>query len=908
VKSVSSQFQFVEASELSSQPSSTTTTTSSTSSTSSGQAIDSGAVALAFQMVVFWQTDRNVKLTFLFGRSENMQVRVIEASASLNLHDPNLLGARVAKQLLQGLDAQLRREDALHLTWQQERAARESRRSDDAKLRPQLPLTTDDPDLRMRNMVVNELFNTELDFVDDLNLIFVRYLRPLREQQLLSEDRMRELFGNIEVIYELHLAFLASLQAAVIGGGSSDLLARCFLNLMAGGALAHFTTYAVGLQAADTLLSTNFGGKASSKLTKFMTNPQLLAQCHGLSLSALLVKPIQRICKYTLLLPNIVRHTPTSDAAYVKLQDASSLLADLVQRVNTRKHSAEARDAAQRLVKHVSCDGGSELASEFEAALDSGSAELLFDAVVESLLPTEGEHEPRTKPVHLYVLNTALLVCEPASRHIRAIPMSPRNQSLMKLVAVVTWQSCLVVDVRSVGSHAFVFAVHGDGHVWRMSAATAGLKAQCLEVMQARTNAVQDVDDGVVVTSAASLSVLGDLMPDSDEQFASDLYDVLHAYDDDLSTTEADAAFLLDRPTALLPPPGSRSTVTLSSSTTTATAATAATAAVTMPPTTAPPTVPKSAPPMPLSPPPVRRSPSKPKTAPPTKPLSNATTVVSAPASTAPSVDVTVDVDRSRSNLLSKSSSGRSETSSESRESIAPLSPRGVAAVPPQAVIDAPAAPADEIEEVVVVVANGGDPLPVDDDDDDDEAPPPAPDMLPTDSTTPAATAAIAAEQPTAVAGDDDAAKWRNRWVALRKRTVAVERRHALRVSHLEAQQSQRVLVEVLQERLVASQKREWQLSELVDQLRDDLARLSAPNEATPAPASESDLAAQLATAKSDQRRLEATLAAKAQQFFASFSEMENENARLRRELAQRDQRIASLLLRLGDEEAPQQQ
>jgi hypothetical protein len=296
---------------------------------------------------------------------------------------------------------------------------------------------------------------------------------------------MRDLFGNIEVIYELHLAFLASLQGAVIAGGSSDLIARCFLNLMAGGALAHFTTYAVGLQAADSLLATNFGGKASSKLTKFMTNPQLLAHsatvCRSArcSSSRFSASASTRCC-----CPTLCATRPPPTPAYVKLQDASSLLADLVQRVNARKHSAEARDAAQRLAKHVSCDGGSELAAEFEAALDSNSAELLFDAAVESLLPTEGEHEPRTKPVHLYVLNTALLVCEPAGRDTCAAFRCRRAIiAMMKLVAVVTWQSCLVVDVRSVGSHAFVFAVHGDGHVWRMSAATAGLKAQCLEVM-----------------------------------------------------------------------------------------------------------------------------------------------------------------------------------------------------------------------------------------------------------------------------------------------------------------------------------------------------------------------------------------------------------------------------------------
>lgn len=707
-------------------------------------AVDDESESDDFQLGFKWLSDRLVRVTFLFGRSPALDMRVVEASTSVDLRDDTHSAARVAAQMLSELASQLRALDLLQLSWQQERAARDVRRTNDARLRPQLPVAElTDANARQRALVINELFGTEVDLIEDLSLILLKFKAPLIEQQLLTDERAGELFGNLDVIYELHLAFLSSLQACVVGGGQSDALARCFLSFLSGGALAHFSVYAVHLPVADALIASSFASfRNAGRIVKFLANPALVAQSDGLTLSALLVKPIQRICKYTLLLNNVVRHTPTSDPAHNKLRDAALLLEDFVQRVNARKLSAESREALQRVAKQIGCSESAALEGEFSKALDNGSAELLFDGAVEMLLPTEGEKEPRSRPMHVYCLNTALLLCEPNARARAALAMSPRSQPAMKLTAVLLWQASLVLDVRSIGAHAFCFALHHSAHVWRLSAATASLKARFLDVMMAQT-ALHSSTELVASDSATSMSaMLSDIH--EDDAFAIDLNDVLHAHD------VAPNELFLDAPASLAAPP-----------------------------LLAAPAAPASKmPPLPTSRPPPHRTPPKPKSAPPTS--------------------------------LTKSA---------------------------------------EIE------------------------PPPT-----------AAPLSI----------DDEAEMWKTRFDAVRRRAIVVERRYAQRISHLEANQQQRIQIEDLREQLAAAEtrataaeKRERELATLVQQLRDDLSRLSAPSIDDREPQPDDDVEQQLHTARSDLRRLEATLAAKAQQFFESFALIEAENNALRTRIAE---------------------
>ena len=166
----------------------------------------------AFELIVWIASDRNAQATIRIGHSdENRTFRVVEATATINLDDDDddandtvessttstgdskktIDTARVLRQFFEHLSVVLRRADVLYLTVAQERAAREEQRRADIDARPQLPTDVSDEQVRKRNQCANELFNTELIYVDGLRLIVEHFVRPMREKKLMTEAQMR---------------------------------------------------------------------------------------------------------------------------------------------------------------------------------------------------------------------------------------------------------------------------------------------------------------------------------------------------------------------------------------------------------------------------------------------------------------------------------------------------------------------------------------------------------------------------------------------------------------------------------------------------------------------------------------------------------------------------------------------
>ncbi len=132
----------------------------------------------------------------------------------------------------------------LFLVVGQEKLYNQRRRQLDMLHQPVLPVGDDLPlTTRQRNSVINEIFQTELQFVNDLAMIIEHYVKPLRERRLLSDDELKKLFSEIERIYELHMAFLAALQDNLKHGGAN--IGRSFMQLLAGGLIALYSLYCV---------------------------------------------------------------------------------------------------------------------------------------------------------------------------------------------------------------------------------------------------------------------------------------------------------------------------------------------------------------------------------------------------------------------------------------------------------------------------------------------------------------------------------------------------------------------------------------------------------------------------------------------------------------------------------------
>ncbi|GFN87617.1 pleckstrin homology domain-containing family g member 1 [Plakobranchus ocellatus] len=150
--------------------------------------------------------------------------------------------------------------------------------------------------------VVAEILDSERTYIASLEDIIQGYLEPM-EKILSSTDASEDLdclFGNIREIYTFGCEFLADLEKTSLDPVK---VAECFVKHNKG-----FVIY--------TDYCTNYP-RAVEVLTRFMQHPELSELCkerqlalgHGLPLGAYLLRPVQRILKYHLLLQNIVKNS-----------------------------------------------------------------------------------------------------------------------------------------------------------------------------------------------------------------------------------------------------------------------------------------------------------------------------------------------------------------------------------------------------------------------------------------------------------------------------------------------------------------------------------------------------------------------------------------------------------------------
>lgn len=81
--------------------------------------------------------------------------------------------------------------------------------------------------------------------------------------------------------------------------------------------------------------------------------------CRGLSLLSFLIKPVQRICKYPLLLRDLIKNTRKSNPDYQSLSSAFSKIEQVVDYVNEKKRHNENLQKCFLVQEHI--EGGEKL-------------------------------------------------------------------------------------------------------------------------------------------------------------------------------------------------------------------------------------------------------------------------------------------------------------------------------------------------------------------------------------------------------------------------------------------------------------------------------------------------------------------------------------------------------------------
>ncbi|ERE52225.1 pleckstrin homology domain-containing family G member 2 isoform X3 [Cricetulus griseus] len=148
--------------------------------------------------------------------------------------------------------------------------------------------------------VAKEIVETERAYVRDLRSIVEDYLGPLMDGRVLglSMEQVGTLFANIEDIYEFSSELLEDLENSNSAGG----IAECFVQRSEDFDI--YTLYCMNYPSSLALLREL---SLSPPATLWLQERQAQLR-HSLPLQSFLLKPVQRILKYHLLLQELGKH------------------------------------------------------------------------------------------------------------------------------------------------------------------------------------------------------------------------------------------------------------------------------------------------------------------------------------------------------------------------------------------------------------------------------------------------------------------------------------------------------------------------------------------------------------------------------------------------------------------------
>ncbi|XP_073923900.1 pleckstrin homology domain-containing family G member 3 isoform X18 [Castor canadensis] len=181
--------------------------------------------------------------------------------------------------------------------------------------------------------VVREIVETERMYVQDLRSIVEDYLLKIIDTPgLLKPEQVSALFGNIENIYALNSQLLRDLDSC-----NSDpvAVASCFVERSQ--EFDIYTQYCNNYPNSVAALTECMQDKQQAK---FFRDRQALLQ-HSLPLGSYLLKPVQRILKYHLLLQEIAKHFDEEEDGFEVVEDAIDTMTCVAWYINDMKRRHE---------------------------------------------------------------------------------------------------------------------------------------------------------------------------------------------------------------------------------------------------------------------------------------------------------------------------------------------------------------------------------------------------------------------------------------------------------------------------------------------------------------------------------------------------------------------------------------
>jgi hypothetical protein len=196
--------------------------------------------------------------------------------------------------------------------------------------------------------VLRELLQTEHAYVRDLRKLIGDYVLPLRQSKLLDEEQEAAVFLNAEGLLRVHAELLKGAASGLAGRTSlGEMVSVVTKELVA--VLPFFKVYAAFCHRYPSALARLLAlRQANPALEQALAQREARPENRHTSLQSLLIKPVQRICKYPLLVRALERAVadmrPADDVLVAELRIAASAVDKIAGEVNDKVSEAQSLD------------------------------------------------------------------------------------------------------------------------------------------------------------------------------------------------------------------------------------------------------------------------------------------------------------------------------------------------------------------------------------------------------------------------------------------------------------------------------------------------------------------------------------------------------------------------------------
>ncbi|XP_045044861.2 rho guanine nucleotide exchange factor TIAM2 isoform X1 [Desmodus rotundus] len=206
---------------------------------------------------------------------------------------------------------------------------------------PPRPLARHLSDADRLRKVIQELMDTEKSYVKDLSCLFELYLEPLQNETFLTQDEMESLFGSLPEMLEFQKVFLETLEDGISASSDFNILEtpsqfRKLLFSLGGSFLYyadHFKLYS-GFCANHIKVQKVLERAKTDKAFKAFLDERNPTKQHSSTLESYLIKPVQRVLKYPLLLRELVSLTDHDSEEHYHLTEALKAMEKVASHIN----------------------------------------------------------------------------------------------------------------------------------------------------------------------------------------------------------------------------------------------------------------------------------------------------------------------------------------------------------------------------------------------------------------------------------------------------------------------------------------------------------------------------------------------------------------------------------------------